>query len=173
MAPQPTPMVRGMGIVPMLAYGIVAGGTLLFGALSKLFTGDTAERTSSNLANQAEPILKANLAAFQNGQIDKTTALSNFDSIWSQFVAAESSPQTLNHGSIAVTDRQPGGKWDWFSYYRTPIESAPDTSTTDTLITSASSLVSGGGWIWPAIAVVGLFLVMGEVESDSTRSSKL
>jgi hypothetical protein len=144
--------------------GPAAPFVLAAGALTSLFSKifgspDTAEMMSTQIVNQAEPYFQANVKAFQNGQIDKTTALDNFDQMWSQLVSAEGDPRTKNHGAIAIGDRSPGGKWDWFSYYRTPISSAPDVSITDTSLTMAGGIPL---WGWIAGGLVLVLLVSGD-----------
>jgi hypothetical protein len=56
-------------------------------------------------------------------------ALANFDQIWSALVQECSNPALGSAGQRCISERQPGGKYDFTSYYRTPI--ANDTNIYD------------------------------------------
>lgn len=108
---------------------------------------------ATSIVNQAEPILKQNVAAFQAGQISRTDALNLFNQIWT---AVEQSCGAIPGaaGQNCIGDRQRGGKWDWFSYYYDPIANSPDnqlgisqasnsaSGIANSLVTSTSSLLS-------------------------------
>src|SRR5574337_2149527 len=109
---------------------VAAGGGLvdLFGTVfGGLFNPDTNKIDTSNIVNQVEPYLQANLQQWKNLPPDQKTtsaqqqALATFDYWWGQVVANCESGKYGSAGTNCVTDRQRGGKFDWFAAYRDPI----------------------------------------------------
>lgn len=145
---------RGMGLVP-LAAGAAAGGppgwiigaaltgvTTLIGLFSNRKRGKQKIATTQ-IVNEAEPLLQQNLAAWQGSdhyESQQIQALANFDSIWSAVVSQCSDPAFGPPGQWCVDDRKRGGKWDWFARYRDPITDDPnvqsDPSWTEQLLPS-------------------------------------
>jgi hypothetical protein len=116
---------------------------------------------SSQYANQAEALLKQNIAAYfainpPRPQSAQTAGLTNFDTIWSDLDQQCSNAQLGAAGQRCITDRQAGGCtwkasppeypgepaagdcWNWFNAYRDPIANDPDV-VPDSELTSASS----------------------------------
>ena len=112
--------------IPIVGTIIGAAIGTVLGLLSSHAAGAAQRKVVVGDVNQAEQYLKANLASFQAGQIDKTSALTYFDSVWAQMPQICALPSA---GSGCMADRSAGGKWDWFAYYRTPIANTPDTTT--------------------------------------------
>ena len=160
------------GLAVPLIGGAIAGVTI---AIQELIANSGCGQTcivASNIANQAEPLLKQNLDAFEAGQISKTEALNNFDSLWSAYVQAESNTSLGNAGKTGISDRQAGSCkwkatsqpyplspavgacWNWFNGYRDPIANAPDATVSD----SISSLFSGSEiwWLVGAVVLIGI-----------------
>jgi hypothetical protein len=89
--------------------------------------------SSTQVVNQAEPIMKQNLAAAQaqaqaNGgwltPDEMASAVNNFNAIWAQVVKGCGQIPPPG-GTQCISDRQPGGKYDWTSYYLQPIQAIP------------------------------------------------
>ena len=150
--------------IPIVGAAIV-GITILAAALIKNSgCGQTCIETSG-WANQAEPLLRQNIAAYfgiaaPRTQSQQNAALANFDAIWATLVNMCSNPSTGNAGVRCISDRQsgackwnatadspwPGGPaagacWNWFNAYRDPIANDPNV-VADSVSSIASSAVS-------------------------------
>lgn len=66
-------------------------------------------------------------------------ALANFDSIWNALVSQCGNPALGTAGQRCISERQRGGKYDYFSYYRDPI--ANDTNVYDDTAAAASTSI--------------------------------
>lgn len=104
---------------------LVAGVTLALGLWLNR-KGPKQKVASTAIVNELEPLLKQNLDAYQQGPHTKTSqaaALKNFDDAWAFLVSADGcGTEALgNPGKACIADRSPGGKWNWFAYYRDPI----------------------------------------------------
>lgn len=126
--------------VPVIG-AAVAGVTL---GLQMLLNrkGPKQKVASTSIVNDLEPLLKNNVEAYMSGphtRSSQAAALKNFDDAWAWLTSAEAcgSEQLGNPGKACIADRGRGGKWDWFSYYRDPIESDPDV--TDDAVADALS----------------------------------
>lgn len=142
--------------------GLAIGGAVaaVAGLLSAFGVGSGCGQSciqASNDANQIEAAMKANLAAFQAGQISQTEALQNFDGLWQQLTQA-CGQIGGGAGANCVSDRQEGACkwrdssgacWNWFIGYRDPIANAP---------ASSSPLSSGSLVPLLAAGAVGLLL---------------
>jgi hypothetical protein len=128
-----------------------AGIWLGIEALLNSGCGNTCVVTS-NWANQAEALLKQNLAAYQalptpRAESAQAAYLQNFDKIWAYLVQECSQPQVGTAGQRCISDRQAGAChyhdatgqcWNWFTGYRDPIANDPNV-----VPDSAASQVSG------------------------------
>lgn len=150
---------------------LVEGLALVTSLLPQFGCGSTCTLTSDQ-ANAVANYLQQNLNAFQSGQIDKTTALANFQTGWNALVTYCSNPQMGNAGKRCIEDREGSrnggnGKYDWFAYYYDPIENAISSSTSivngsvGSSISNLTSTISGGTGegllIGLGILVFGLF----------------
>ena len=129
---------------------------------------------TTKIVNDAEPILKDNLAVFLAGpktQEDKDYALAVFNTIWKGVLDACGNPQFGNPGHACIDDRQRGGKWDWFGYYYDPIANTPPVKTqTEVLGSYVSDLagmfsLSGDTTNLPLVAglgLIGIAIFMGD-----------
>lgn len=119
-------------------------------------SGDARERAVA-IVNSAERVLIQNYDDFKAGNISASSCAEKFDQIWAQVVTRL---QALgSEGSRAIADRQAGGKWDWFSYYRPAgVRITPGTPSTGSLITSnvGSGLFSGGKIDAKTILLIGV-----------------
>jgi hypothetical protein len=161
--------------VPIIGLAI-AGVTL---ALVALFSrkGPKQKVATTEIVNKVEPLLKQNLAGYMAGPrtvSSQAQALANFDAGWQYVVDNCGIPAMGNPGKLCVSERQPGGKWDWYSYYRDPIANdtqvKPDPvvdqvgnlidSVTGGIFKSTSGGGGGMGWLLLAgLAVAGVFLL--------------
>ena len=159
-----TGMILGMTAaqaVPIIGAAIAAATILATYLIKNSGCGQTCIETSG-WANQAEPLLRQNIAAYfgvaaPRTQSQQNAALANFDAIWATLVNMCSAPSTGNAGKRCISDRQsgactwkatadspwPGGPaqgvcWNWFNAYRDPIANDPNV-----VADSASSLVTG------------------------------
>lgn len=86
--------------------------------------GPQQKVATTQIVNEAEPILEQNRDAFLAGPRtaeDKEFAVAVFNKVWDEVVGMCSDPQLGNPGKACIADRQRGGKWDWASYYLDPI----------------------------------------------------
>lgn len=166
------PIAASLGLAVPVVGAAIAGIALAIGAWVNR-VGPKQKVATTKIVNDAEPLLKQNLAAFQASEQtieNQQAALQNFNQIWAKVVEACSSPVYGNPGKNCISDRQRGGKWDWFSYYYDPIVNAKVVSsgqllanqTTGTLGAALSpilggnwELLLGGGLL--LIGIVGLF----------------
>jgi hypothetical protein len=134
---------------------IVSGVALLISALG---VGNGCGSTCTNatqVVNTIEPYMQQNLAAAQqqataNGgcltSTEVTTLTNNFNSLWQQ-VLSGCGAIAAPGGTQCISDRQQGGKYDWFSYYLDPIQAIPvcesATSPAPTSVGSSVESVSG------------------------------
>jgi len=135
--------------------GIAAIGTLL----SVMGVGSGCGQSciqASNIANQIEDVMKQNLAAYRAGQISGNVAISNFDQLFAQ-LRQSCLPIPGDAGKNCIGDRERGGKWDWYSYYRDPI--SPDPPAPDSVVNS----VLGGsvGGINTGLLIGGALILVG------------
>ncbi len=183
-----------LGMAPALAVPVIgaalAGVTILATALIKNSgCGQTCIETSQ-WANQVEPVLKQNLAAYfalpvPRTQSQQNAALANFDAFWARLVEMCSNPSTGNAGKRCISDRQAGACkwpaasdspyggpkkgacWNWFNAYRDPI--ANDQVVADSVSSLVGSAVSSAfgvqlpglpPWLLPAAAVALLVVLL-------------
>lgn len=132
---------------------------------------------TSNWANQAEALLKKNLAAYMalptpRAQSAQQAYLANFDAVWNYLVQECSSPSLGTAGKNCIGDRQAGAChyhangqcWNWFSGYRDPIANdpnvAPDSaaSTVTGAVAGAASSLGVSPWLLAgaALLIIGL-----------------
>lgn len=152
--------IPAVAAVPFIG-PIIAGVAVLIGVLGigNGCGGTCTEATQ--VVNQAEPALKANLEAAQatvaaNGcltEAEQQTLIANFNSVWNQ-VKQQCGQIPAPGGTQCISDRQSGGKYDWTGYYLTPIMDMPVCSS------SSVAGVSLGG-ISPLLLIGGGVLLLG------------
>lgn len=114
--------------------------------LNSIQLSHAADTATTQIVNGLEPLLRANVAAFQSGaqtQCNQQIALASFDRSW-QWLTSAAACGNGSYGSAGnrcISDRTRGGQWDWFSYYRDPIATATVQANTACPGTS----VSGSG----------------------------
>lgn len=157
------------GPVGIAVGGIVAAAAAIAGVLGVgSGCGQTCVQATS-IVNQAEPILRQNLAAYQSGQIDQATAISNYNQVWQSVLTACAAIPGVA-GQNCVGDRQQGAChykdatgncWNWYVGYYVPLLTVIPSNTTNT--TSLVSEITGSGsglMIAAALGVVGLIMVI-------------
>jgi hypothetical protein len=157
------------GPIGLAVGGIVAAAAAIAGIIGVgSGCGPTCVQ-ATNIVNQAEPVLLANLQAYQAGTISQATAISNYNQVWqSVLTACAAIPGTA--GQNCVGDRQEGAChyqsngqcWNWYvGYYLPLLQVTASTNTSTTSVTSAVSSLSTNDWmIGGALAVIGLIMVM-------------
>lgn len=128
------------------AIGLVTLGLLMWMRRK----GPAQKVASSKIADELEPQLAQNLAAYLSGprtRASQQIALSNFDQAWAYVQQACGNPQLGNPGKHCISDRKQGacvwkndGKggpagsgtvcWNWFVGYRDPIANDPQVHDT-------------------------------------------
>ena len=120
--------------------GIAAVAILVMALLSR--KGPAQKVATTNIVNQVEPLMRQNLAAWNASAktcADQAAALANFDALWGEVVANCAQSSLGDPGHSCLDDRLPAGvkfayntfningngMYDWFSYYRAPIENDP------------------------------------------------
>jgi hypothetical protein len=160
-------MIAGGPLTPIGLGLLIAGGltTLGSGLLHVFGVGVRNPYEDRDVAslNALEVQLQQNLAAWQSGS--KTTneqqqRLAAFDYYFQQLAQLCSDPGLgLNWASGCINDRKPGGKYDWYAMYRTPI--ANDTpSDAGSLVGSVSGVFGGSNLVYIAGGALVLGLLM-------------
>lgn len=127
---------RGMGDAASTAIGggISAGVGLATNAaalwMNSINLSHQADTATTQIVNGLEPLLNQNKNAYLAGPgtcADQAAALAAFDGAWLWLT----SPKACGNGAYGsagnrcVSDRGPGGKFPWFSWYRDPIANDP------------------------------------------------
>jgi hypothetical protein len=156
---------------PAAPFVAVAGAvTELLGALGVGGGCGQTCITATTYANQAEVLLKQNLAVYQSLPTPRTLSqqaagLAQFDQIWNGLeYACAGVPGAA--GTNCIADRQRGGKFPWFTWYRDPIANDPGVvpdavanitnSPVPSLVSAGSSPAAGnsGGAILLGLGLV-------------------
>ena len=106
-------------IIGAAVAGVVLALTLLFNR-----KGPKQRVATTSIVNKVEPLLQENLAGYMAGPrtvSSRAQALENFKAGWAYVVEYCDTPAMGDPGQACVRDRQPGGRWDWKSYYHDPI----------------------------------------------------
>ena len=181
------PIAGAIGVAVPLVGAAIAGVTLLVTALIKNSGCGVTCVETSQWANQAEALLNQNLQAYlaqpcPRSQSSQQAAETNFNNVWAALQQNCSQPGTGNAGVRCISDRQRGGKFDWFAGYYDPIANDVCVVSDAAFQAAAASVlsVSGGGsspssdavvaaagalsgipaWAWLAAAALGIWLVI-------------
>lgn len=167
----------GTAAIPIVG-AVIAGISLGIEAILHSGCGQTCIITSQ-WANQAEPYLQKNIAAYfqiapPRPRSVQQVAVANFDAIWNTLVQQCSQPGLGGAGQNCINDRKsgackwkaigqpypgtpaPGACWNWFNGYRDPI--ANDTQVYDDSIQSAAAGVTSAaasGGFDPTLLLIG------------------
>ncbi|MCC7497318.1 MAG: hypothetical protein IT160_07060 [Bryobacterales bacterium] len=159
-----TSLAAGASWVPVVG-PIVAGATLAIGLIANR-KGPRQKVAATQIVDELEPELKRNRDGYFAGprtMSSQAQALANFDQAWAILTSPQylGNPELGEPGRRGIKDRDRGGKWDWFSYYRDPIEFDPDVRPDPTAaeqLTQFAQQVSTSSQ-WPLYAGAGLILL--------------
>jgi hypothetical protein len=161
---------------PAAPFVAAAGAIMAFVANFTQGCGNTCI-AATRIVNELEPYLKKNVADYlaiptPRPSSAQQAALAVFDQVWSTVVTQCSNGSLGDAGARCISDRQRGGKWDWFAYYRDPI--ASDGTVVDdsvganlyspsSVLQSVSNVVSGHTvGIGVGLAILGFIIWMKE-----------
>jgi hypothetical protein len=112
-------------IIPVIG-PIIAGVTI---GLSMLMArkGPKQKVATTEIVDKVEPLLRQNVDAYlANPTPDgQRQAIENFNAGWQYVVEHCGIPEMGNPGRNCITERDRGGKWDWFALYADPIVNTP------------------------------------------------
>ena len=163
-----------LGVAIPIIGGALVGATILASYLIRNSGCGQTCIVTSQWANQAEAMLKQNLAAYlalpsPRPSSARDVALANFDAVWQTLQQQCGQPGTGDAGVRCITDRQAGAcKWkdaqgqcfNWFSGYRDPIANDTDVSSSSDLSSLVSSVSAGNvSALLPLALVAGLVLL--------------
>ena len=159
-----------MSIIPTAAVPVVgpiiAGVTI---ALQMLMSrkGPKQKVATTEIVNAVEPELKRNMEAYLALPVHyrsaQALALANFDAGWAYVQSKCNIPEMGNPGIECTKDRQRGGQWDWFAYYRDPIADDPKVVPDPTMTDEAGAFLSGNTSIGGKSIPTSLLLAGGAV----------
>jgi hypothetical protein len=127
-----------------VAGAVLAVGVLIFSLLHNS-RGLQQDAETTAQVNAAAKFMQQNLDAWNASNKSLSTqaqALKNFDDAWQAIVnfcsrASEGSP-----GQRCISERQRGGKYDFFSYYRDPIANDPAAGAIDRQLAAVADPVA-------------------------------
>lgn len=151
--------------VPIIGAAIAGVTALVSYFVSRNAQYHAQEAATTKIVNDAEVLMKQNLAAWQSSaktQSEQLACEQNFETIWSEVVKACSNPQYGDPGGRCISDRQegachytaagatPGAPPDcgnWFVWYLDPIRNdpnvAPDPTGLESMLSSAPAISPG------------------------------
>lgn len=115
-----------------LIAGPIIGGIVIALMIWLNRKGPHQKVATTQIVNEAEPILAQNRDAFLNGPKtaqDKEFAIAVFNKIWGEVVSSCGRTEFGNPGQNCISDRQRGGRWDWAGYYLDPIVNTPEQTS--------------------------------------------
>jgi hypothetical protein len=138
-------LASGQGFAAGGPIGAVVAGvaSLIHSWISRV--GPQQNVASTLIVNEAEPLLRQNLAAWNASSKncnEQATCLAAFDAVWNAVVQNCALPELGDPGHSCIDDRLPAGvefdfntfhlvgngMWNWFAYYRDPIANDPAAS---------------------------------------------
>lgn len=161
-----------VGKVNPIAGGILAVAGSIADIVS-LFGPNPDNTITTGYVNQIEAdIMKPNLAAWDalaptdQTYTNQTAAEANFNTGWNEVLQLCDPPALGSAGTDCIADRERGGKWDWFSYYYTPIADSPNpainAAAASNPLSSVTSLIGGGSsWI-PLALIAGVAFMVAD-----------
>lgn len=157
--------------IPVIGAAVV--GVTLW--LSAMYKRGAQKEAATNIVNQIEEQLKANLAGYQSGPrtpASQLQALANFDAGWQAVLENCGNKELGSAGERCISERERGGTapWcpkpggmgcDWFALYRDPIANDIPVENVQTLNTTNGS---GAGTVGGSIQNVVSTLTEGSVQ---------
>lgn len=98
--------------------------------LNSINQSHQAMTATTQIVNGLEPLLNKNKEAYLAGPgtcPDQAAALAAFDSAWQWLISPKGCGSGIygSAGNACISDRGPGGKFPWFTWYRDPIANDP------------------------------------------------
>jgi hypothetical protein len=124
-----------------IAGAVIAVGVLIYGFLHNS-RGLQQNVETTNVVNEAARLMQQNLDAWNatsKSYSTQTAALTQFDALWAQVVKFCSQASEGKPGERCISERQRGGKYDFFSYYRDPIANDPHAGDPDRAAAAAAA----------------------------------
>lgn len=152
------------GVLTAASAGLLAPVAPIVGMLiGNLFTPDYCKIDASNAANEASNQMEQNLQSWQAlPKTEKCSSiqayyLQNYDNLWQALVSYCSNPQLGSAGQRCISDREPGGRWPYQTYYRDPIANdssvLPDAECPALVGQTTSSVTSVIAKDWPTFII--------------------
>lgn len=139
-------------LIGAAAAGPIGAGIALLGAgIAALIANSGCGPTcvlATRIVDQLEPQLRANRDTFLSGPrtlANQRAALANFDLAmqWLRSGEACGAAELGDAGRRCISDRDRGGKWDWYAYYRDPIEAATLDAEPNSLSAATAEFLTG------------------------------
>lgn len=138
--------------VPVIG-AVVVGVTMVI-MLIMSRKGPKQKVATTEIVNKIEPLLAENRDGYLSGPrtvSSQAQALENFKAGWQYILDNCGAPVMGTPGKNCISERSPGGQWDWWAYYYDPI--AEDTEVkkdpvldgNGNLIDSVTGQIFGGG----------------------------
>jgi hypothetical protein len=180
-------VASALGISAAVAVPIVgaAFAGILFGVEAILNSGCGQSCVmTSEWANQAEPLLKQNIAKYfsigARTEMDRQSALNMFDAVWSGLVQRCSQAGLSTAGKNCIEDRRAGACkwhatenspyaggprqgecWNWFNAYRDPIARDTNVGSSDFAALFGSAAGGGSGVDLLPLMLIGGLVALG------------
>jgi hypothetical protein len=163
------PLIGTTGPIGAAIAGLVAAGAAIAGALG---VGEGCGPTcvqATQIVNNAEPTFRANLAAYEAGQISQADAIANYQQMQAAVTQACSGIPG-DAGTRCVGDRFPpsactwknnGQCWNWNIGYYVPLTQPSQTPMASPVSGNVSSMLSN-----PMVLVGGILLLVGLTSGD-------
>jgi hypothetical protein len=126
--------------------GIAVAGVMTALTLLLSRRGPKQKVATTQIVNSVEPELEKNLNGYFSGPRTRSSqrqALANFDMGWQYVVENCGIPEMGNPGKSCISERDRGGRWDWFALYRDPIEGDNQVRPDPTIVSEAGGAISG------------------------------
>lgn len=168
--------VTALGIASKAAWVPVVGpavaGVTFALSLWMSRKGPAQKVASTHIVDELEPQLQRNLEAYKAGprtRASQYVALATFDQAFAYLRSAQAcgNPELGDPGRRCISERDRGGRFDWYAAYRDPIESDPgviDDPVTDAIVQTFPELDAGTAsvisryWLPATFIVMGIFL---------------
>jgi len=119
-------------------------------------SGDVRDQAVA-IVNRYETYFAANRDDYRAGRISKTEAQARFDQLWNAMVTELR--KLGAEGERAIRDRQPGGKFDWWAWYRPDGSTAPGTPPGTQPPGLPPIIPTQPWWVYVLVGAVGVWLL--------------
>lgn len=124
-----------------IAGAVIAVGVLVYSFLHNT-RGLQQNVETTAVVNQAAELMQKNVDAWRGSSKSYSTqaaALAQFDALWAQVIKFCSQASEGSPGERCISERQRGGKYDFFGYYRDPIANDPEAGAPDRAAAAAAA----------------------------------